>query len=304
MSTPAPKVESIIIPAAGLGTRFMPAAKAIPKEMLPIADTPTIQLIVEEAVAAGIRQVILVTGRNKESIVDHFDYAYELETTLRSRGKTAEADRLKAIADQVEVIAIRQKEPRGLGHAVLAAHPVVGNRPAAVLLGDDLIFRTSPAQRPAIKQLMDASAAVGGRGVIALMGVPREQIHMYGAAEGSFGEGGDPRLMRITALVEKPPKGTEKTDQAVIGRYVLPATIWDALKHTRPGAGGEIQLTDALAALARGEGLYGYQFEGRRIDAGDKVGFLEASLFYALSRPDLQVATRSMMERLLQEVPR
>jgi UTP--glucose-1-phosphate uridylyltransferase len=297
-----PRVESIIIPAAGLGTRFMPAAKAVPKEMLPIADTPTIQLIIEEAVAAGIKQVILITGRNKESIVDHFDYAFELETTLRSRNKHAEADRLKAIADQVTIVAIRQKEPKGLGHAVLQALPVVGNRPAAVLLGDDLIFRTSPTQRPAIGQLMDASTRVGGKGVIALMQVPRDQIFMYGAAEGTFGEGGDARLMRISALVEKPPKGTEKTDQAVIGRYVLPASIWDALKETKPGAGGEIQLTDALAMLARGEGLFGYQFEGRRIDAGDKVGFMEASLWYALQRDDLKGATRAMMQRLLAEV--
>ncbi len=303
MTQALPKVESIIIPAAGLGTRFMPAAKAVPKEMLPIADTPTIQLIVEEAVAAGIKQVILITGRNKESIVDHFDYAFELETTLRSRNKTAEADRLKAIADQVTVIAIRQKEPRGLGHAVLAAYPVVGNRPAAVLLGDDLIFRTHAAQRPAIGQLMDASARVDGKGVIALMQVPKDQIYMYGAAEGTFNAANDPRLMKISALVEKPPKGTEKTDQAVIGRYVLPATIWDALRETRPGAGGEIQLTDALALLARGEGLYGYAFEGRRIDAGDKVGFMEASLWYALQRGDLKAPTRAMMERLLKEIP-
>jgi UTP--glucose-1-phosphate uridylyltransferase len=280
----------------------MPAAKAVPKEMLPIADTPTIQLIVEEAVAAGIKHIILVTGRNKESIVDHFDYAYELENTLRSRGKTADADRLKAIADQVTVTTVRQKEPRGLGHAVLAAHPIIGNRPAAVLLGDDLIFRENAAQKPAIGQLVEAFGKTG-RGVIALMQVPRDQIYMYGAAEGEFGQLGDSRLMRISALVEKPPKGTEKTDQAVIGRYVLPTTIWDALRETRPGAGGEIQLTDALATLARSEGLYGWRFEGRRIDAGDKVGFIEACMYYALQRPDLQKGTRAAMERLLKEFP-
>ena len=295
-----PVVDTVIIPAAGLGTRFMPAAKSIPKEMLPIADTPTIQLVVEEAVAAGIKHVVLITGRHKDSIVDHFDYAFELDATLRARGKTEQADRLRAIADQVTVTAVRQKAPLGLGHAVLAAYPVIGNRPAAVLLGDDLIFRETPQQRPAVGQLMDAFARTQ-RGVIALMAVPRAEIHKYGAAEGAFGHDGDPRLMSITALVEKPPPGTEKTDQAVIGAYVLPASIWDVLKKTPPGKGGEIQLTDALAELARTEGLFGYRFEGRRIDAGDKVGFLEAGLWYALHREDLREQTRAMAERLLKE---
>jgi UTP--glucose-1-phosphate uridylyltransferase len=295
-------VDTVIIPAAGLGTRFMPAAKAVPKEMLPIADTPTIQLIIEEAVAAGIKHVVLVTGRNKESIVDHFDYAFELENTLRARGKHKDADGLKAIAEMVTITAIRQREPKGLGHAVLAAHPIVGNRPAAVLLGDDLIFQSEPQQKPAIGQLLDAFRRTG-KGVIALMQVPRDQVYLYGAAEGTFGTGVDARLMRINALVEKPPKGTERTDQAVIGRYVLPASIWPLLKDTRPGTGGEIQLTDALARLAVTEGLYGYQFEGRRIDAGDKVGFLEASLWYALHREDLKEPTRTMLMRLLKEIP-
>ncbi|MEW5852818.1 MAG: UTP--glucose-1-phosphate uridylyltransferase [Myxococcota bacterium] len=294
-------IDVAVVPAAGLGTRFMPAAKAVPKEMLPIADTPTIQLILEEAVASGIKHVVLVTGRNKESIVDHFDYAYELEHTLRSRGKNADADALRAIAEKVTVTAIRQKEPKGLGHAVLAAHPVVGNRPVAVLLGDDLIFSTAPGQRPAMGQLVDAYARTG-KGVIALMQVPREEIHKYGAAEGAWEEA-DPRLMRVGRLVEKPPKGTEKTDQAIIGRYLLPSTIWDILKETRPGAGGEIQLTDALQVLAARDGLYGYRFEGRRIDAGDKVGFIEATLWYALHRGDLAAPTRAVMRRLLQEIP-
>jgi len=302
MASTQHKVDTVIIPAAGLGTRFMPAAKSVPKEMLPVADTPTIQLIVEEAVAAGIKHIILITGRNKESIVDHFDYSFELETTLRSRGKIKEADALKAIADQVTITAVRQKFPGGLGHAVLAAYPIIGDRPAAVLLGDDLIFRENPQQKPAIQQLMDAYDQTG-RGVIALMQVPRDQVFMYGAAEGTFEDGGKSRLMKISALVEKPPKGTEKTDQAVIGRYVLPPTIWKALRETKPGAGGEIQLTDALAALARTEGLYGYRFEGRRIDAGDKVGFIEAGLWYALHRPDLAPATRAMMQKLLKEIP-
>lgn len=296
---PVPRVEVAIIPAAGLGTRFLPATKSVPKEMLPIVDQPTIQLIVAEAVAAGIKNVVMVTGRGKESLLDHFDYVPELEGVLRARGKNAEADALRDIANQVTITAIRQKEPMGLGHAVLAAHPVVGDRPAAVLLGDDLIF-TEKNQRPGIGQLVDAYNQTG-KAVIALMQVPRDQVHMYGAAEGTWEPGND-RLMRISALVEKPPKGTEKTDQAVIGRYVVPPSIWPILKETKPGKGGEIQLTDALARLTHTEGTFGYRFDGRRIDAGDKVGFLEAGLWVALQRPDLKETTRAMVQRLLKEI--
>lgn len=294
-------VKTAIIPVAGLGTRFLPATKAVPKELLPIVDKPTLQYIVEEAFASGIEHVVFVNGHHKSAIEEHFDYAYELEDTLARRGKEAEVKALRAIADMGAISSVRQKAPLGLGHAVLAGRPLVGDQPFAVLLGDDL-FRTEPEKRPGIGQLIDAFEETG-KGQVALMTVPREEIHKYGAAEGAE-DAADPRRFRITALVEKPPLGTEKTDQAVIGRYVFPPSLWPLLEQTKPGAGGEIQLTDAMAALLEREGLMGYRIDGRRVDAGDKLGYLTANLLEALSRDDLREPTLAMMRQLLEETGR
>ncbi|MBL92419.1 MAG: UTP--glucose-1-phosphate uridylyltransferase [Myxococcales bacterium] len=292
------KVKTAVIPVAGLGTRFLPATKSIPKEMLPIVDKPTIQYIVEEAWSAGIETVVFVNGHHKSSIEDHFDYAYELEDTLSKRGKEAVADGSRAIADRGAVVSVRQKAPLGLGHAVLAARPVIGDAPFAVLLGDDIIRPPSDSE-PAIGQLMEAFDRTG-KGQIALMQVPLSEIHKYGAAEGEK----DPenaQSFHITALVEKPPPGTEKTDQAVVGRYVLPPSIWSILVETGEGAGGEIQLTDALDTLREQEGLMGCCFRGQRVDAGDKVGYLHANLLEALSRDDLKEPVMNLLKSMVAE---
>ncbi len=291
-------VKTAIIPVAGLGTRFLPATKAVPKELLPIVDKPTLQFIVEEAFASGIEHVVLVNGRYKAAIEDHFDYSYELEDTLQKRGKRDEVERLRQIADRGTISSIRQKAPLGLGHAVLTGKPVVGDRPFAVLLGDDLV-RTTTEEGPCIGQLIDAFERTG-KGQVALMTVPLAEVHKYGAAEGEA-DSDDPRRFHIDKLVEKPAPGTEKTDQAVIGRYVLPASIWPLLEATTPGKGGEIQLTDALDALLRQEGLMGYRFRGRRVDAGDKLGYLTANLLEALSRDDLRAGALEMMREVLDD---
>lgn len=295
---PSAPVQVAIIPVAGLGTRFLPATKAVPKELLPIVDKPTLQYIVEEAYDSGIQEVILVNGRNKGAIEDHFDYAYELEDTLLRRGKEAEVAALRVLADRGQIASVRQKAPLGLGHAVLTGRALVGERPFAVLLGDDL-YRTEAGTRPAIGQLIDAYGETGV-GQVALMTVPRSEIHKYGAAEGEV-DAANERRFRISRLVEKPPIGTEQTDQAVVGRYVFPPSIWQKLAETRPGAGGEIQLTDAMAALLESEGLMGYRVDGRRVDAGDKLGFLAANLLEALSRPDLRAGVQDLMRALLRE---
>ena len=274
------KIRKAVIPAAGLGTRFLPATKAVPKELLPIVDRPTIQYIVEEAVAAGVEEVILVCARGKDSIVDHFDIAPELEARLEQSGKTALRDEIRAIAKMANVVTVRQQEPLGLGHAVLCARPLVGDEPFVVMLGDDII----DARVPAAKQLADCSERNGGKGTIALMEVAPAETSMYGIAAGPAV---DDRTIRIERLVEKPKKDAP-SNLAVIGRYVLPPRIFSILEQVKPGVGGEIQLTDALAVLAREEGLLGYRFEGERHDAGDRFGFLKANIAYALQRPELR----------------
>jgi len=289
-------VKTAIIPVAGLGTRFLPATKAVPKELLPIVDKPTLQYIVEEAVGSGIEHIVFVNGRNKSAIEDHFDYSYELEDTLGRRGKTDEVEQLRAIADSCVFTSVRQKAPLGLGHAVLAGRPIVGDAPFAVLLGDDLM-RTAPGGRPGIGQLIDAFTETG-LGQVALMQVPRDEISKYGAADGSP-DSADPRRFKISRLVEKPPPGTVDTDRAIIGRYVLPASIWQILETTAPGKGGEIQLTDALATLLEREGLMGFTIDGRRVDAGDKLGYLTANLLEALDRDDLRDGLKAVMRELL-----
>src|SRR5690348_4842153 len=257
MSAPR-KVRKAVIPAAGLGTRFLPATKAIPKEMLPIVDVPTIQLVVDEAVRAGITDVVLVNGRGKGAIEDHFDHAFELEATLRERGNTKLADAMRAISTMVRLISVRQKQPLGLGHAVLCAREAVGDEPFAVLLGDDLIDNDAD---PGIGQLMRVHAETGAA-AIAIMEVPPGKEHMYGIVAGDRDAAG---RMRIREMVEKPRPGTAPSRWAIVGRYVLPPEIWPHLAATRPGAGGEIQLTDALRELAASpSGMYGVVVAGTR----------------------------------------
>jgi UTP--glucose-1-phosphate uridylyltransferase len=272
-------IRKAVIPAAGLGTRFLPATKAVAKELLPIVDTPTIQYIVAEAVAAGVRDVIIVNAKGKETIVDHFDRAKELEAHLEKTGKTALCEQIRAIARMANVVSIRQQEPLGLGHAVLCAKDLVGDEPFIVMLGDDII----DAAVPGAKQLADCHAR-HQLGTIALMEVPRQETHLYGIAAGKQL---DDRTLRIERLVEK-PKQDPPSNLAVIGRYVLPSRIFEILEGVEPGVGGEIQLTDALAVLAREDGLLGYRFEGDRYDAGDRFGYLKANVAFALKRPDLR----------------
>jgi len=282
-------IRKAVIPAAGMGTRFLPATKAVPKELLPIVDIPTIQYIVEEAVAAGVRDVILVCARGKDSIVDHFDIAAELEANLERTGKTALRQEMRRIAQMARVVTVRPQEPLGLGHAVLCARALVGDEPFVVMLGDDII----DAEVPATRQLTDCWQK-HGLGTIALMEVPLAETSMYGIAAGTAL---DARTTRIERLVEK-PKSNPPSNLAVIGRYVLPPRIFELLEQVKPGVGGEIQLTDALAMLAREEGLLGYRFEGQRYDAGDRLGYLKANIAFAMKRPELAGPLRQYLAEL------
>jgi len=286
----AQPIRKAVIPAAGLGTRFLPATKAVPKELLPIVDTPTIQYIVEEAVSAGVRDVILICARGKDSIVDHFDIAGELEANLERTGKHELRAQMRAIARMANIVTVRQHEPLGLGHAVLCAKDLVGDEPFVVMLGDDIIDAAVPATR----QLADCYQR-HGKGTIALMEVPPEEVSMYGVAAGTAL---DARTTRIERLVEKPKKDAP-SNLAVIGRYVLPPRIFELLEQVTPGVGGEIQLTDALALLAREQGLLGYRFEGTRYDAGDRLGYLKANIGYALKRPELAGPLREFLKEQL-----
>lgn len=286
---PSHSVRKAVIPAAGLGTRFLPATKAVPKELLPIVDTPTIQYIVAEAVAAGVEDVVIISARGKEAIVDHFDIAAELEAHLEKAGKLDLQRQMRDIARMANVITVRQQEPLGLGHAVLCAREVIGDEPFVVMLGDDII----DAQVPGAKQLADCYER-HGLGTIALMEVPPEDTSMYGIAAGSML---DARTMRIDRLVEKPKKDPPSR-QAVIGRYVLPPRIFDILEKIPKGVGGEIQLTDGLQVLAREQGLLGYRFEGDRYDAGDRLGYLKANIMFALQRPELAGPLRAFLKDL------
>jgi UTP--glucose-1-phosphate uridylyltransferase len=285
------RVRKAVIPAAGLGTRFLPVTKTVPKEMLPIVDKPTIQLVVEEAVAAGIEEIVLVSGRGKGAIEDHFDHAYELEDNLRRRGKGEQADELARIANLVRLVSVRQKQPLGLGHAVLVARDIVGDEPFAVLLGDDLY----DAERPAIAQLIEVSQRAGV-GAVAVMEVPSGQEHLYGVIAGEREDAG---WVRIRDMVEKPAPGTAPSRLAIVGRYVLPPAIWAALETTRPGKGGEIQLTDAMLQLAKGEGLVATTLEGVRHDAGDRLLYLRANLAWALKRPEMAAGVRAMCQEVV-----
>lgn len=285
------KVRKAVIPVAGLGTRFLPATKAVPKELLPIVDVPAIQVVIEECIAAGIEQVILITGRGKGAIMDHFDHSYELEDILRKRGKQELIERIDRISEMIRAIAIRQKAPLGLGHAVLCAKHAIGDEPFVVLLPDDII----DSDKPAVGQLVEQYERYGA-GVVALMQVPHEETSMYGVIAG---DKMNERAHRIFTLVEKPDPKDAPTDLAVMGRYVLPPEIFTYLEQTRPGHGGEIQLTDALQMLASERGLVGYEFEGVRHDIGDKLGYLMANIAYALKRDDLGPELRARLAEMV-----
>jgi UTP--glucose-1-phosphate uridylyltransferase len=276
-------VRKAVFPAAGLGTRFLPATKAQPKEMLPIVDKPTIQYVVEEAVASGLTEIVIVTGRNKRAIEDHFDAAFELEYYLNDRGKTEELAEIKSISDLAVIGYVRQKEPLGLGHAILCARPLVGAEPFGVFLGDDIM-----------RQLLDVFEQ-RRHPVVAVERVPPERIHQYGVIAGRQIAG---NVYEITDLVEKPRADAAPSDLAIIGRYVLTPDIFDILAETAADSRGEIQLTDALRTLRRSRPLYAVQFEGKRYDTGEKLGFLKATVEFALARPDLADQFRAYLKSL------
>ena len=287
-------VRKAVFPAAGLGTRFLPATKAQPKEMLPLVDTPTIQYVVEEAVASGISQIIIVTGRGKRAIEDHFDVAFELEYYLNDRKKVEELAQIKTISELAEVSYVRQKEPLGLGHAILCARALVGQEPFAVFLGDDIIGPPGSGVRPCMRQLLDVYEKYNGP-VIAVERVPRERIHQYGVIAAT--PKGD-HVYEVTDLVEKPRAADAPSDLAIIGRYVLTPDLFELLAGTAADARGEIQLTDALRALRRQRPMYAVEFEGKRYDTGDKLGFLKATVEFALARPDLAAEFRAYLASL------
>ena len=289
------KVRKAVFPAAGLGTRFLPATKAQPKEMLPIVDKPIIQYGVEEALHSGIQNIIIVTGRGKSAIEDHFDVSFELEYLLESRGKKDLLAIVRSISDMINVSYIRQREALGLGHAVLRSMELVGEEPFAVVLADDVI----EAETPCLRQLLDVHAFFGAP-VLAVMEVPPDSISSYGAieAEPVPHNGGNDRVYRIRNLVEKPKPSDAPSNLAIIGRYVLTPEIFDSLQAIDPGSGGELQLTDALKHLLRSRPVYAYRFEGTRYDAGDKLGFLKATVEYALRRRDLGGEFRDYLKSL------
>ena len=286
------KIRKAVFPAAGLGTRFLPATKAQPKEMLPLVDKPIIQYVIEEAVASGLTSIIIVTGRGKNAIEDHFDVSYELESLLEERGKTDLLDQVRSISGMINLSYVRQKETLGLGHAVLMAKELVGDEPFAVMLGDDIIDSTVPCMR----QMAEVFEQHQGP-VIAVHQVPRNEISAYGVIDGTP-EGPSGRVYRIRDMVEKPRVEEAPSDLAIIGRYILTPDIFDALESTPRDKGGEIQLTDGLRALKEKRPLFGYRFEGTRHDAGNKLGFLKATVEFALKREDLGAPFRQYLKSL------
>lgn len=286
------KVRKAIIPAAGLGTRFLPATKAMPKEMLPIVDKPTIQYIVEEAVESGIEDIIIVTGKGKRAIEDHFDSSFELEFNLRERGKLQMLEEVQYPSNIADIHYIRQKEPRGLGHAVWCARKFIGNEPFAVLLGDDIVQSDGV---PALKQMIDQFRDLQSS-IIGVQRVPRQEVSRYGIVDGEFNGN---RVHKVKDLIEKPDLDRAPSDMAIMGRYILTPAIFDLLGSQEPGAGGEIQLTDALSKLAKMESVYAYEFAGTRYDVGEKLGFIKTTLDFALQREDLKGELLRYMKELL-----
>lgn len=274
------KIRKAVIPVAGLGTRFLPATKAIPKEMLTIVDRPTIQYIVEEVVASGIEEVILITSEGKSAIENHFDYNYELDTILKEKNKHELREELARTSSLIEIVSVRQKKPLGLGHAIWMARHVVGDEPFLVLLGDDLVR----SEQPCCRQMIELYSNVG-ESIVAVQRVPLEQTCQYGIVEGEAT--GIERTFKVRRMVEKPAPGTSPSDMAIIGRYLLMPEIFAFLGKATPGHGGEIQLTDALQQLAGLRGMYAYEFKGKRYDAGDKLGYLKAIVDIALEHPTL-----------------
>lgn len=292
------KVRKAVIPAAGLGTRFLPATKAQPKEMLPVVDKPAIQYIVEEAVNSGIEDIIIITGRGKRAIEDHFDKSYELESILEEKFDFEKLREIREIVNLVEIHYIRQREPRGLGHAIYCARKFIGDEPFAVLLGDDIVV----SERPCLRQLMDMHEEYGGS-ILGVQPVPASEVSRYGIV----GPGIDPfiktehaqSLLRVADLVEKPPQEEAPSNIAILGRYIIEPEIFAFLEQQTPGAGGEIQLTDALRELMEISPMYAYSFEGKRYDIGTKMGYLKATVEMALEREDLREGFEAYLRRLL-----
>ncbi|WP_047983971.1 UTP--glucose-1-phosphate uridylyltransferase GalU [Ornithinibacillus californiensis] len=274
------KVKKAIIPAAGLGTRFLPATKAMPKEMLPIVDKPTIQYIIEEAIASGIEDIIIVTGKGKRAIEDHFDHSFELEQNLLEKGKFDLLTEVQKSSKLVDIHYIRQKEAKGLGHAIWCARKFIGNEPFAVLLGDDIV----QAEKPCLQQLMDQYNHYK-TSILGVQTVKPDEVSRYGIVDGSMVA---KDLYNVTHLVEKPKKEEAPSNLAILGRYILSPRIFDMLENLEPGAGGEIQLTDAIAELNKHEAIYAYDFEGERYDVGEKMGFIKTTIEFALKREELR----------------
>jgi UTP--glucose-1-phosphate uridylyltransferase len=286
------QVRKVVFPAGGLGTRFLPATKVIPKEMLALVDKPIIQYGVEEALASGIEHIIIITGRGKGTMEDHFDHSFELDATLERRGKSDLLAVSRSVSSLARISYLRQREPLGLGHAVLCAKELVGNEPFAVVLPDDVI----DAETPCLKQMIDVFNERGGS-VLATQTVDGPGISAYGVLAGSP-DPVDPRIYNCSGMVEKPSFENAPSKQAIIGRYVLTPRIFELLEKTAPGAGGEIQLTDGIKALLKEEKVFGYTFEGKRFDAGDKFGMLQATVEFALKRPDLGPKLREYLKGL------
>ena len=288
------KIRKAIILAAGLGTRFLPATKAQPKEMLPIVDKPTLQYIIEEAIESGIEEILIITGRNKKSIEDHFDRSVELELELEHKGKVEMLEMVKSISNMVDIHFIRQKEPKGLGHAIYCAKSFVGNEPFAVMLGDDIVYNEG---KPCLRQLMDCYDEYK-TSVLGVQTVPDGDVDKYGIVDGLKIEG---NVTKVKGLVEKPSVDEAPSNMAILGRYIITPSIFEILERTKPGKGGEIQLTDALLELMSEEAIYAYNFEGRRYDVGDKLGFLEATVEYALRKPELKDGFTKYLNTVLQK---
>lgn len=286
------KVRKAIIPAAGLGTRFLPATKAQPKEMLPIVDTPTIQFIVEEAIASGIEDILIITGRGKRAIEDHFDRSLELEEELKKKGQEDLLAQVRRIADLANIHYIRQKEAKGLGHAIYCAKTFIGNEPFAVLLGDDVV----DAQTPCLKQMMNVYDEYH-TSILGVQLVADEDVSKYGIVAGKQV---DDRIFKVKTLIEKPDKDKAPSNIAILGRYIITPTIFNFLEKAKPGKNGEIQLTDSLCELAKVEPMYAYDFIGRRYDVGNKLGFLQATVEFALKREDLKTEFEAYLRDLLQ----
>lgn len=287
------KVKKAIIPAAGLGTRFLPATKAMPKEMLPIVDKPTIQYIIEEAIESGIEDIIIVTGKGKRSIEDHFDHSFELEQNLLDKGKFELLDEVQKASKLVDIHYIRQKEPKGLGHAIWCARKFIGNEPFAVLLGDDIV----KAEKPCLKQMMEQYERYNAS-ILGVQTVPQHEVSRYGIVDG---KGIGDRLYSVNSLVEKPKQEEAPSNLAIMGRYILNPKIFEILTHQQPGAGGEIQLTDAIAKLNEFEAVYAYDFNGTRYDVGEKFGFIQTTIEFALQREELRAHLLDYLKDVLEK---